>query len=182
MATAKHKAIDLLRRDKLLDRKHAELGVALEARQETEATDVDAALRLGRILAQLAPVEPEVHGLVALMEIQASRITALYDALAQLTPSPIVELNRAVAFAMAFGPAAGLEIVDGLQSEPSLRNYHLLPSVRGDFLARLGRFDEARKEFERAASLTQNVREKRLLLDRAAACRPGDPPGRAGSG
>ncbi|HKW40950.1 MAG TPA: RNA polymerase sigma factor [Gemmatimonadales bacterium] len=195
------------------------------------------ALRLGRTLAELAPQEPEVHGLVALMEIQASRlrarvgaggepvllldqdrarwdhllirrglaaleraqpadgalgpyalqaaiaacharartaeetdwtrITALYDALAQLAPSPVVELNRAVAFAMAFGPAAGLEIVDALRSEPSLKEYHLLPSVRADLLAKLGRFDEARTELERAAALTRNVRERKLLLDRA---------------
>jgi RNA polymerase sigma factor (sigma-70 family) len=198
------------------------------------------ALRLGRILAQLAPQEPEVHGLVALMEIQASRtrarvgpsgepvllldqdrgrwdqllirrglaalkraedlggahgpyalqaaiaacharartaaetdwarIAALYDALAQLAPSPVVELNRAVALAMAFGPSAGLELVDALTSEPSLRDYHLLPSVRGDLLARLGRFDEACAEFKRAASLTRNARERKLLLQRAAAC------------
>ncbi len=200
----------------------------------------DDALRLGRILAELAPREPEVHGLVALMEIQASRlgarvdpagapillldqdrarwdqllirrglaaldragaqggtlgpyalqaaiaacharartaeetdwtrITALYDALAQLSPSPVVELNRAVAYALAFGPAAGLEIVDALAAEASLKAYHLLPSVRGDFLAKLGRFDEARAEFERAAWLTQNTRERKLLLERAAAC------------
>ena len=98
-----------------------------------------------------------------------TRITALYDALAQLTPSPIVELNRAVAYAMAFGPAAGLEIVDGLTSEPALQSYYLLPSVRGDFLAKLGRFHEARSEFERAAALTRNSRERTLLLERAAA-------------
>ncbi len=197
------------------------------------------ALRLGRILAELAPSEPEVHGLVALMEMQASRlrarvgpsgepvvlldqdrarwdhllisrglaaleraenignglgayaiqaaiaacharahtaaetdwvqIAALYDALTQLAPSPIVELNRAVAVGMAFGPAAALELVDTLSSEPSLRAYHLLPSVRGDLLAKLGRADEARAEFERAASLTRNARERELLLDRAAA-------------
>ena len=201
----------------------------------------DDALRLGRILAELAPNEPEVHGLVALMEIQASRagartgpsgapillldqdrarwdrllirrglaaleraeslggalgpyglqaaiaacharantaaetdwtrITALYDALSQLAPSPVVELNRAVAVAMAFGPAAGLELVDALTSEPSLERYHLLPSVRGDLLAKLGRLDEACAEFERAASLTRNKRERELLLERAAACR-----------
>jgi RNA polymerase sigma factor (sigma-70 family) len=195
------------------------------------------ALRLGRILAELVPKEPEVHGLVALMEIQASRsharvgpkgepillldqdrgrwdqllirrglaelqraeelgglrgpyalqaaiaacharartadetdwkrIAALYADLARLTPSPIVELNRAVAVAMAFGPAAGLELVDTLSSEPSLRAYHLLPSVRGDFLFKLGRFTEAQAEFERAATLTQNARERELLLDRA---------------
>ena len=196
------------------------------------------ALRLGRILAELAPQEPEVHGLVALMEIQASRsrarvgpsgepillldqdrgrwdhllirrglaalaraealggvrgpytlqaaiaachararaaeetdwqrIAALYEELAQLTPSPIVELNRAVALSMAYDPAAGLAIVDALTSEPALKSYHLLPSVRGDLLAKLGRFDEARAELERAASLTKNARERELLLARAA--------------
>ncbi len=198
------------------------------------------ALRLGRVLAELVPKEPEVHGLVALMEIQASRlrsrigpggepillldqdrarwdqllirrglaalnraeefggalgpyalqaaiaacharartasetdwegIAALYDALAEIAPSPVVELNRAVAVAMAFGPAAGLELVDALTSEPSLKGYHLLPSVRGDLLAKLRRYDEARTEFERAAWLTQNVRVRELLLERAAAC------------
>jgi predicted RNA polymerase sigma factor len=97
------------------------------------------------------------------------RIAALYDALAELTPSPVVELNRAVAHSMAFGPTVGLELVDALASEPSLRNYHLLPSVRGDLLAKLGRLDEACAEFERAASLTQNARERELLLKRAAA-------------
>ena len=358
MATAKHRAIDLLRRDRRLDRKHEELARALEAREELAAPDLDAAiddevgddllrlifvschpvlspearvaltlrllgglttaeiaraflvpeptvaqrivrakrtlaearvpfevprgaelaarlssvlevvylvfnegysatsgddwmrpalcedaLRLGRILAELLPREPEVHGLVALMEVQASRtrarvgpsgepvllldqnralwdqvlvrrglaaldraeelggargpyalqaaiaacharartpvetdwarIAALYDALAQLPPSPVVELNRAVALAMAFGPAAGLELVDALASEPSLQGYHLLPSVRGDLLARLGRFDEARAELERAASLTRNARERGLLLERAAACARG---------
>jgi RNA polymerase sigma factor (sigma-70 family) len=196
------------------------------------------ALRLGRILAELVPHEAEVHGLVALMEIQASRarartgpsgepillldqnralwdqllvrrglaaleraeeqgdargpytlqasiaacharartaaetdwvrITALYEALLVVMPSPIVELNRAVAVAMAFGPAAGLEIVDDLAKERSLEGYHLLPSVRGDLLAKLGRFAEARPEFERAASLTRNARERALLLERAA--------------
>jgi predicted RNA polymerase sigma factor len=200
------------------------------------------ALRLGRILAELVPNEPEVHGLVALMEIQASRLrarlgpsgepvllldqnrarwdyllirrglaaleraeklggtlgpyglqaaiaacharartppetdwprmAALYDALAQLTPSPVVELNRAVALAMAFGPAAGLELVDELTSEATLTSYYLLPSVRGDLLFKLDRIDEARVEFERAASLTRNERERKLLLDRAAACAP----------
>jgi RNA polymerase sigma-70 factor, ECF subfamily len=198
------------------------------------------ALRLGRVLAELMPSEPEVHGLVALMEIQASRspartgptgepvllldqdrsrwdqllihrglaalaraetlggaagpyalqaaiaacharartaeetdwprIAALYEALAELAPSPVVELNRAVALAMAFGPASGLELVDQLTSEPSLKAYHLLPSVRGDLLAKLGRHHEARAEFERAASLTRNARERTLLLERAAAC------------
>jgi len=197
------------------------------------------ALRLGRILAELAPQEPEVHGLVALMEIQASRLGArvgpsgepvllldqnrarwdhllirrglaalvraerlteergpyvlqaaiaacharartgdqtdwvriaeLYAELAARTHSPVVELNRAVAVAMAHGPAAGLELVDALTAEPTLKSYHLLPSVRGDFLKKLGRLDEARAEFERAASLTQNARERKLLLDRAAA-------------
>ena len=200
----------------------------------------DEALRLGRILAELAPNEPEVHGLVALMEIQASRsrarigpsgqpvllldqdrarwdhvlirrglaalaraeelggalgpyalqaaiaachararapgetdwvrIAALYDALSQLAPSPVVELNRAVALAMAFGPAAGLELVDELVSDGSLEDYHLLPSVRGDLLARLDRSDEARTEFERAAALTGNERERELLLVRARDC------------
>jgi RNA polymerase sigma factor (sigma-70 family) len=202
------------------------------------------ALRLGRILAGLMPQEPELHGLVALMEIQMSRfgarigpagepvllsdqdrarwdrllanrglaaleraqalarasgeaigpytlqaaiaachararaaeetdwegIAALYDALAQLEPSPVVELNRAVAVAMAFGPQAGLELVDALAAAPALRDYRLLPSVRGDLLARLGRREEAHAEFERAAALTHNARERRLLLDRAAAC------------
>ncbi len=198
------------------------------------------ALRLGRILAELAPQEPEVHGLVALMEIQASRwkarvgpsgepillldqnrshwdhlligrglaaleraekfggvrgpyalqaaiaacharaltaeetdwagIVTLYEVLAQVTPSPIVELNRAVAVAMAFGPAAGLELIDTLVSEPSLQSYHLLPSVRGDFLFKLGRLAEAHLEFERAASLARNLREREFLLDRARAC------------
>ncbi len=198
------------------------------------------ALRLGRILAELAPQEPEVHGLVALMEIQSSRarartdtdgvpvllleqdrsrwdrlligrglaaleragklggargsyalqaaiaacharaptadatdwprIVALYDALAQLASSPIVDLNRAVAVSMAFGPAAGLELVDGLAAHPALAQYHLLPSVRGDLLFKLGRQQEARAEFERAASMTRNAREQALLLERARAC------------
>jgi len=202
------------------------------------------ALRLGRMLAELAPSEAEVHGLVALMEIQASRlnarigpngepillmqqnrmlwdrllihrglvalargealgatrgpyllqaaiaacharaasaaetdwvlITALYDELARLTPSPVVELNRAVAVSMAYGPAAGLELTDRLAAQGTLRAYHLLPSVRGDLLAKLGRYSEARGEFERAATLTQNRRESRLLLDRAAACARGE--------
>ncbi len=196
------------------------------------------ALRLGRILAELVPTEPEVHGLVALMEIQASRaharvdaagnaillldqdrskwdqllirrglaaldraeslngangpyalqaaiaacharartaaetnwlrIASLYETLAQVSPSPVVELNSAVAVAMAFGPAAGLERVDALIAEPSLRNYHLLPAVRADFLSKLGRVEEARAEFTRAASLTSNTRERDLLLSRAA--------------
>src|SRR5467141_1411997 len=103
------------------------------------------------------------------------RIAALYEALAQQTPSPVVELNRAVAVAMAFGPAAGLELVDALASEPVLKSYHLLPSVRGDFLFKLGRFAEAQAEFERAASLVRNARERELLLDRARACAGGPP-------
>jgi RNA polymerase sigma-70 factor, ECF subfamily len=201
------------------------------------------ALRLGRILAGLAPQEPEVHGLVALIEIQASRsraqagpsgepillfdqnraqwdqllirrglaalahaeklgtapgpyvlqaeiaacharartpeetdwprIVSLYCALGVLTPSPVVELNRAVAVSMAFGPAAGLELVDELTAERSLENYHLLPSVRGDLLKKLNRFDEARAEFERAASLTRNARERELLLERVRDCMDG---------
>jgi RNA polymerase sigma-70 factor (ECF subfamily) len=201
------------------------------------------ALRLGRILAELAPQEREVHGLVALMEIQASRsrarvgpsgepillfdqnrgkwdqllihrgltaldrasklggargpyalqaaiaachararapeetdwaaIVALYEALAEVSPSPVVELNRAVAVGMAFGPAAGLRIADALTGEPSLANYHLLPSVRGDFLVKLGRLAEAGPEFERAASLTRNTRERELMLERARDCASG---------
>ena len=204
------------------------------------------ALRLGRILAELAPYEPEVHGLVALMEIQSSRshartgpsgepillleqnrarwdqllihrglaaleraeklrgtfgpyslqaaiaacharartaeetdwarIVTLYEELGLVAPSPVVELNHAVAVAMAFGPAAGLEIIDGLLSEPSLKTYHLLPSVRGDLLRKLGRFDEAQAEFERAATLTRNARERDLMLDRARACARGSAP------
>ena len=353
MATAKHRALDVLRRDKMLERKHAELGVDLQAREEPAVPDLDAAvdddigdhllrlvfitchpvlaaearvaltlrllgglsteeiaraflvtvptiqqrivrakrtlrearvafeaprqaeraarlssvleviylvfnegytatagddwvrpalcedaLRLGRILAELLPAEPEVHGLVALMEIQASRlgarigpagepillldqdrsrwdrvlvdrglaaldraerlggtlgpyalqgaiaacharartgeetdwtrITALYDGLAELRPSPVVELNRAVAYAMAFGPAAGLEILDACREEPALQAYHLLPGVRGDFLAKLGRHREASAEFERAAELARNARERALLHQRAA--------------
>ncbi len=99
-----------------------------------------------------------------------ARIVGLYGALAEISPSPVVELNRAVALAMLFGPTAGLEIVDALGSEPALKTYHLLPSVRGDLLKKLGRFDEARAEFERAASLTRNERERKLLLDRAGSC------------
>jgi RNA polymerase sigma-70 factor, ECF subfamily len=210
------------------------------------------ALRLGRVLAELVPSEPEVHGLVALMEIQASRaaartgpsgepillleqnrarwdqllirrglaaleraeslggargpyalqaaiaachararaadetdwrrIAVLYYALVQRVPSPVIELNRAVAVGMAFGPEAGLQIVDALTGEPSLQSYHLLPSVRGDLLAKLGRLDEARAELERAASLTRNARERELLLERAASCARGQTPGPAGRG
>ena len=102
-----------------------------------------------------------------------ARIAALYDALAQLTPSPVVELNRAVALSMAYGPAVGLELVDTLTSEPSLKDYYLLPSVRGDLLAKLGRFDEAHAEFGRAAGLARNVRERDLLLERAGAAQTG---------
>jgi RNA polymerase sigma factor (sigma-70 family) len=169
------------------------------------------ALRLGRILAELAPGQAEVHGLVALMELQASRararaeaipgpagpyvlqaaiaachararspeetdwprIAALYAALVDVLPSPVVELNRAVAVSMAFGPAAGLAIVDALVDEPSMASYHLLPSVRGDFLFKLRRFPEARAEFERAASLARNVRERDLLRSRAEAAARG---------
>src|SRR5881409_1305353 len=355
MATAKHRAIDVLRRGKMLDRNHQELGTELEARQESPEADLHAALddtvgddllrliftachpvlsteartaltlrllgglttveiaraflvpeatvaqrivrakrtlaetrvpyevpraadltarlssvleviylvfnegysatagddwvrpglcedalRLGRIVAELAPADPEVHGLVALMEIQASRLrarvgqsgepvllldqdrarwdrllvgrglaaleraerlggamgpyalqaaiaacharaataaetdwprmVALYDALAELAPSPVVELNRAVAVGMAFGPAAGLDLVDALVPEPWLKSYHLLPAVRGDLLRKLGRPEEARAEFVRAASLTENVRERELLQRRAAEC------------
>jgi len=355
MATAKHRAIDLLRRRTLLDRKHEQLGYELEAQQEAAVPDLDAAIddhvgddllrlmftachpvlstearvaltlrlvggltteeiaraflvptatiaqrivrakrtlaegkvpfevprgdeltarlssvlevlylvfnegyaatagddwmrpvlcddavRLGRVLAGLAPREPEVHGLVALMEIQSSRskarvgpggepillleqnrarwdqllirrglaalgraeelggasgryalqaaiaacharatapeqtdwarIAALYETLVQVLPSPVVELNRAVAVSMAFGPAAGLELVEALASEPLLQGYHLLPAVHGDMLDKLGRLDEARAEFERAASLTRNAREREVLLQRAAAC------------
>ncbi|WP_420802055.1 RNA polymerase sigma factor [Tumebacillus flagellatus] len=198
------------------------------------------ALRLGRVLAEISPQEPEVHGLVALMEIQSSRfqarvnakgepvllldqnrarwdqllirrglaalersrklgrplgayslqaaisachaqaptaaetnwikIAALYEALSRVTPSPIVELNKAVAISMAFGPAFGLQIVDELNAEPSLKGYHLLPSVRGDLLVKLGRYEEARIEFERAASMTRNEQERILLLKRASEC------------
>jgi RNA polymerase sigma factor (sigma-70 family) len=198
------------------------------------------ALRLGRMLAELSPDEPEVHGLVALMEIQSSRmqarlgpagepvplleqnrgtwdqllirrgfaallraqrlgqpagpyvlqgaiaachararfgdetdwaqIAALYELLGQIMPTPVVELNRAVAVGMAFGPARGLELADALTSRPELRNYHLLPSVRADFLAKLGRQEESRAEFTRAASLTRNAAERAVLLNRAAAC------------
>jgi predicted RNA polymerase sigma factor len=106
-------------------------------------------------------------------ETDWKRIVALYDALAQLMPSPVVELNRAVAVSMAYGPEEGLALVDAIAAEPTLRGYHLLPSVRGDFLQKLGRLDEARGEFERAASLTRNAREVRLLLDRAAALHSG---------
>jgi predicted RNA polymerase sigma factor len=113
-------------------------------------------------------------------ETDWARIAALYNALAQVIPSPVVELNRAVAFGMAFGPSAGLELVDTLRFEPSLGNYHLLPTVRGDFLFKLGRMEEARQEFERAASLTRNSRERSLLLERARTCT--EPPDRDKTG
>jgi RNA polymerase sigma factor (sigma-70 family) len=213
---------------------------ATEGGEWMRPTLCEEALRLGRILAELAPREPEAHGLIALMEIQASRtrarvgptgepvrlleqdraqwdqllirrglaaleraeglsgvlgpyslqaaiaachararsagdtdwprIVAIYDALAQLAPSPVVELNRAVAVSMAFGPAAAMEIVDGLVADARLSEYHLLPSVRGDLLEKLGRFQEARNEFTRAAALTENARIRQLLLGRAASC------------
>jgi predicted RNA polymerase sigma factor len=200
------------------------------------------AVRLGRVLAELVPTEPEVHGLVALMEIQASRFAArvgpdgepillldqnrarwdrllisrglaalaraeelggghgpyalqaaiaacharaasaedtdwakiagLYAVLGAVSPSPIVDLNHAVAVGMAFGPQAGLDLIEVLVEEGALEGYHLLPSVRGDLLAKLGRLDEARAEFERAAELTRNSRERDFLLDRASACEP----------
>ena len=213
---------------------------ATAGRDWTRPELCDEALRLGRVLAGLTPAEPEVHGLVALMELQASRmrartgpdgepvllldqdrarwdhvlvgrglaalrraeqagaglgpyglqaaiaacharartaeetdwvrIAALYEALAELSPSPVVELNRAVAVSRAYGPAAGLEIVDALVGVPALRGYHLLPAARGDLLLQLGRTAEARAEFDRAAGLTRNERERTLLLDRAAGC------------
>ncbi len=288
MATAKHRAIDLLRRDKMLERKHEHLGVELQANQKSAVPHLDAAIddpvgddllrlmfischpvlstearialtlrllggltteeiarafltpaptiaqrivRAKRTLAEArvpfeAPRGAELAArLSSVLEViylifnegytatagddwvrpalcedalrlggslgpyalQAAiaacharartaketdwtRVTALYDALAQLTPSPVVELNRVVAYGMAFGPAAGLEIVDGLTSEPWLKGYHLLPSVRGDLLAKLGRLDEARGEFRCAASLTRNARERALLLARATRC------------
>src|SRR6516225_1474236 len=258
MVSAKHRAVDLFRRNPRAEELTARLSSVLsviylifnEGYSATAGDDwmrpqlCQEALRLGRILVELMREEPEVHGLVALMEIQASRfetrtspsgepillldqnrarwdqllirrglaaleraetlaresgrgsgpyalqaaiaachvrartadetdwarIVGLYGALGEIAPSPIVELNRAVALAMLFGPKAGLEIVDALTSEPVLKTYHLLPSVRGDLLKKLGRLGEARAEFERAADLTRNERERKLLLDRAAAC------------
>jgi RNA polymerase sigma factor (sigma-70 family) len=154
------------------------------------------ALRLGRMLAELSPDEPEVHGLVALMEIQSSRMRARLGRAGEPVPlleqnrgtwdqllirrgfaallTSVVQLNRAVAVGMAFGPARGLELADALTSLPELRNYHLLPTVRADFLAKLGRQEESRAEYTRAASLTRNAAERAVLLERAAACSPGD--------
>ena len=252
----KHVTFDVPRGDELAARLSSVLAVIYlvfnEGYSATAGDDwlrpalCDDALRLGRILAELAPQEPEVHGLVALMEIQASRsrarvdtagepvllfdqnraewdqllirrglaalahaenlggapgpyllqaeiaacharartaeetdwprIVSLYESLSQIAPSPIVDLNRAVAISMAVGPAAGLEVVDALTAEGSLETYHLLPSVRGDLLKKLGRLDEARVEFERAASLTRNARERHLLLARARACVAGSAP------
>jgi RNA polymerase sigma factor (sigma-70 family) len=245
-----HVPFEIPRRDVIRDRLASVLEVIYlvfnEGYSATRGEDwmrpalCEEALRMGRILAELAPLEPEVHGLVALMEMQASRIrartgpngepillmdqnralwdrilihrglialgrgqalgetrgpyllqasiaacharaptagdtdwvyiTSLYDELARLMPSPVVELNRAVAVAMAYGPAAGLELADRLEAQGALKSYHLLPSVRGDLLAKLGRYAEAHSEFERAATLTQNARESRLLRERAAAC------------
>ena len=242
------------RRDDLRERLASVLGVVYlifnEGYAATAGDDLmrpalcEEALRLGRVLAGLMPLEPEVHGLVALMEIQASRaearvgadgspvlllqqdrarwdrlmiarglaalqraeqlggsrgpfalqagiaacharaedakdtdwprISALYAILAQVAPSPVVELNRAVALGMADGPAAGLALADGLVDEPALRQYHLLPAVRGDLLDKLGRYQEARVEFTRAAGLTRNERERTLLLGRAAGCGSGE--------
>jgi RNA polymerase sigma factor (sigma-70 family) len=251
----KHVPFEVPRRAELADRLSSVLGVIYlifnEGYSATAGDDwmrpalCEDALRLGRILAELVPREPEVHGLVALMEIQASRsrarvgssgepvllndqnralwdqllirrglaalerteksggargpytlqaaiaacharartpaetdwarIVEIYTELAQVTSSPVVELNRAVAVGMAHGPAAGLQLVDSLTREPSLKSYHLLPSVRGDLLRKLGRLDEARVEFERAVSLTRNTRERELLLERARACAAGEP-------
>ena len=147
---------DRTRWDRLLIRR----GLAALARAE----DLGGALGPYALQAAIAACHARVR---TPEETDWERIVALYDALAQLTPSPVVELNRAVAIAMAFGPEAGLELVDALVSEGSLDGYHLLPSVRGDLLAKLDRFDEARAEFERAASLTRNARERELLLERA---------------
>lgn len=142
------------------------LGITFIFAALMRADKVGGALGLYRLQAAIAACHAQAR---TDEETDWERIVALYDALAQVAPSPIVELNRAVAVSMAFGAEAGLEIVDGLLSEPSLKNYHLLPNVRGDMLAKLNRFDEARQEFERAASLTKNERERELLLERAAA-------------
>jgi predicted RNA polymerase sigma factor len=150
---------DRARWDQLLIRR----GLAALARAE----QLDASRGPYTLQASIAACHARAH---VADETDWPRIATLYEALAQLEPSPVVELNRSVAVSMAYGPAAGLEIVDALTSESSLDSYHLLPSVRGDFLKKLGRLDEARAEFERAASLTRNVRERELLLERAAAC------------
>jgi predicted RNA polymerase sigma factor len=138
-------------------------GLAALARAEAQARP------LGRYTLQAAIAACHARARIV-AETDWQRIVALYDALVELTQSPVVELNRAVAVAMAFGPAAGLELVDALLDEPLLKAYHLLPSVRGDLLAKLGRTDEARREFVRAARLAQNLRERELLLARAQAC------------
>src|SRR5205814_608297 len=157
---------------------------ALERAEKLRAAKLGARTRRAENLAAETPSIPQgpytVQAAIAACHARARtpeetawpRIAMLYDALAQLTPSPVVELNRAVAVAMAFGPAEGLKLVDALISARSLENYHLLPSVRGDFLFKLNRYNEARAEFERAASLTRNTRERELLLERAAACVP----------
>jgi predicted RNA polymerase sigma factor len=141
---------------------HLLIGRGLAALERAEA--LGGAYGPYALQAAIAACHARAH---AAEETDWTRIVALYDALAQLLPSPVVELNRAVALGMAFGPAAGLEVVDALRAEPSLEGYHLLPSVRGDLLAKLGRFEEARAEFARAASLTQNTRERTLLLKRS---------------
>ncbi|HVQ61947.1 MAG TPA: RNA polymerase subunit sigma-24, partial [Burkholderiales bacterium] len=157
---------DRSRWDHLLVRR----GLAALARAEALEREAGGSLGPYSLQAAIAACHARAR---APAETDWKRIAALYDGLAQLTPSPVVELNRAVAVTMAYGPEEGLALVDGISSEPALRGYHLLPTVRGDFLEKLGRFDEARGEFERAASLTRNAREIRLLLDRAAALHPG---------
>ena len=157
---------DRARWDQLLSRR----GLAALAHARELAGESDDALGPYALQAAIAACHARA---LTLAETDWVRIVTLYDALARLVPSPVVQLNRAVALAMAFGPAAGLAVVDGLTGEPSLASYHLLPSVRGDLLAKLGRLDEARADFERAAALTRNVRERKLLLERAAACAPG---------
>ena len=162
MATAKHRAIDRLRRNKRVQRKQEELGRELEVQQEMAVAALDAAIDgdigddLLRLTLQAAIAACHARARTP-AETDWARIVALYDALAELTPSPVVELNRAVAVAMAFGPAAGLELVDALTSEPSLKAYHLLPSVRGDLLVKLGRFGEARGEFQRHRSRVRDA-------------------------
>jgi predicted RNA polymerase sigma factor len=152
--------------DQLLIRR----GLAALDRAETQAGSAGGGFGAYALQAAIAACHARAH---TAAETDWPRIAALYAALAALLPSPVVELNRAVALGMAFGPAAGLAHVDALMDEPSLKTYHLLPSVRGDLLAKLGRKDEARAEFERAASMTRNARERTLLLERAAACAGG---------